>query len=80
MPAKGARAPLSFSKTLPQIVVGPQGVFEVATLTGTNQGPWAEAPASGLPVQLEVIILFPWDPATERFLGERIWFDRGTLA
>jgi hypothetical protein len=30
-------------------------------------------------VALQVLILFPWDPATERFLGERIWFDRGTL-
>ena len=62
---------------LSEIVVGPQGVFEVATLTGTNQGPWAGVPATGLPVSLEVLILFPWDPATERFTGERIWFDRG---
>ena len=65
---------------LSEIVVGPQGVFEVATLTGTNLGPWAGVPASGLPVSLEVLILFPWDAATERFLGERIWFDRGALA
>ena len=65
---------------LSEIVVGPQGVFEVATLTGTNQGPWAGAPASGMPVRLEVIIYFPWDPGTERFRGERIWFDRGSLA
>ncbi len=64
---------------LTEIVVGPQGVFEVATLTGTNVGPWGGAPPSGLPVSLQVLILFPWDPATERFLGERIWFDRGTL-
>jgi predicted ester cyclase len=64
---------------LSEIVVGPQGVFEVATLTGTNLGPWAGVEASGLPVSLEVLILFPWDPATERFLGERIWFDRGAL-
>jgi predicted ester cyclase len=64
---------------LTEIVVGPQGVMEVATLTGTNLGPWAGAPPSGLPVALEVLILFPWDPATERFLGERIWFDRGAL-
>ena len=64
---------------LTEIVVGPQGVFEVATLTGTNQGPWAGAPASGLPIRLEVLILFPWDPVTERFHGERIWFDRGAL-
>jgi predicted ester cyclase len=64
---------------LSEIVVGPQGVFEVATLTGRNEGPWAGVPPSGLPVSLEVLILFPWDPAAERFSGERIWFDRGTL-
>jgi predicted ester cyclase len=65
---------------LTEIVVGPQGVFEVARLTGTNLGPWAGVPASGLPVDLEVLILFPWDPAAHLFTGERIWFDRGTLA
>ncbi len=64
---------------LREIVVGPQGVFEAATLTGTNAGPWAGAPPSGLPVSLEVLILFPWDPETRLFLGERIWFDRGAL-
>ena len=64
---------------LTEIVVGPQGVFEAARLTGTNVGPWAGVPASGLPVDLEVLIYFPWDPATQRFLGERIWFDRGQL-
>ena len=64
---------------LEEIVVGPQGVFEVARLTGTNLGPWAGARASGLPVDLEVLILFPWDPATNRFAGERIWLGgRGT--
>jgi hypothetical protein len=65
---------------LTQIVVGPQGVFEAARLTGTNLGPWAGAPASGLPVDLEVLILFPWDPVTKRFTGERIWFDRGAIS
>ena len=64
---------------LTDIVVGPQGVFEVATLTGTNLGPWAGAPPSGLPVSLQVLILFPWNPAAERFEGERIWFDRAQL-
>ncbi len=64
---------------LTEIVVGPQGVFEVATLTGTNQGPWAGAPPSGLPVALQVLILFPWDRAANRFSGERIWFDRGSI-
>ena len=64
---------------LSEIVIGPQGAFEVATLTGTNTGSWAGVEPSGLAVSLEVLILFPWDPATERFTGERIWFDRGTL-
>ncbi len=64
---------------LSDIVIGPQGVFEVATLTGTNLGPWAGAAATGLPLALQVLILFPWNPATERFAGERIWFDRGSL-
>ena len=64
---------------LTEIVVGPQGVFEAARLTGTNLGPWAGVPPSGLPVRLQVLILFPWDPAAERFTGERIWFDRGSV-
>jgi predicted ester cyclase len=64
---------------LSEIVVGPQGVFEVATLTGTNEGPWAGVPPSGLRLALEVLIFFPWDPATERFAGERIWFDRAGI-
>ena len=62
---------------LSEIVIGPQGAFDVATLTGTNLGPWAGVAPSGLAVSLEVLILFPWDPATQRFTGERIWFDRG---
>ena len=52
-------------------------MFEVATLTGTNQGPWGGVPPSGLAVALEVLILFPWDRAAGLFAGERIWFDRG---
>jgi predicted ester cyclase len=65
---------------LTEIVVGPQGVFEAARLTGTNLGPWGGVPASGLPVDLEVLILFPWDPVTRLFLGEKIWFDRGAIS
>ena len=64
---------------LAEIVIGPQGVFEAATLTATNQGPWAGVPATGLAVSLEVLILFGWDPVASRFTGERIWFDRGAI-
>jgi predicted ester cyclase len=62
---------------LSEIVVGPQGVFEAARLTGTNSGPWAGVAPSGLPIDLEVLILFPWDRESQRFAGERIWFDSG---
>jgi hypothetical protein len=65
---------------LTDIVVGPQGVFEVATLTGTNLGPWAGAPPSGLPVELRILIHFPWDPEARLFAGERVYFDRGDWA
>jgi hypothetical protein len=65
---------------LTDIVIGPQGVFEAARLTGTNLGPWGGVPASGLPVALEVLILFPWDPVPRLFLGEKIWFDRGAIS
>jgi hypothetical protein len=62
---------------LTEIVVGPQGVFEAARLTGTNLGPWAGVPPSGLAVDLEVLILFPWDLTALRFGGEKIWLGRG---
>jgi predicted ester cyclase len=64
---------------LRDIVIGPQGVMEVAEMTGTHQGPWAGQAPSGKPVQLLVIIYFPWDPETERFSGETIYFDRASL-
>ena len=64
---------------LTEIVIGPQGVFEVAILTGTNRGPWAGTPASGLPVNMRILIHFPWDPDASRFAGETIYFDRGDL-
>lgn len=64
---------------LVDIVVGPQGVFEVARLLATNTGPWGGARPSGLPVDMEVLILFPWDPVARLFSGERIWFDSGAV-
>jgi steroid delta-isomerase-like uncharacterized protein len=64
---------------LTDIVIGPQGVMEVATLTATHRGPFAGLPPSGRPVRLTVVIHFPWDPDTELFTGERIYLDRGQL-
>jgi steroid delta-isomerase-like uncharacterized protein len=64
---------------LTDIVIGPQGVMEVATLTATHRGPFAGRPPSGGPVRLTVVIHFPWDPDAELFSGERIYLDRGEL-
>jgi predicted ester cyclase len=64
---------------LTDIVIGPQGVFEAVTLEATHQGPFAGVQPTGLPVQLELTILFPWDRAAGRFSGERIFIDRAGL-
>jgi predicted ester cyclase len=64
---------------LTDIAIGPQGVIEVARLTGTHRGAWAGVEATGRPIRLTVVINFPWDQASERFAGERVWFDRTEL-
>jgi predicted ester cyclase len=64
---------------LTDIVIGPQGVFEAVVLEATHLGPFAGLEPTGRRVRLELAILFPWDPATERFQGEQIFIDRTAL-
>jgi len=64
---------------LTDIVIGPQGVFEVADMTGTHQGAWAGMPPTGRPVRLQILISFPWHPTAGLFAGEKIYFDRKAL-
>src|SRR5512144_2040631 len=52
---------------LTDIVVGPQGVFEAVVLEATHVGPFAGLEPTGRRVRLELAILFPWDPASQRF-------------
>ena len=60
---------------LQNIVIGPQGVFEEAFVTGTYEVQWLDLPApGGQHVEFYVTILFPWDPAQKLFSGERIYF------
>jgi predicted ester cyclase len=65
---------------LTDIVIGPQGVVEAVLLEATHLGPFAGREPTGRRVRLELAILFPWDPATQRFTGEQIFIDRAALA
>lgn len=58
---------------LQNIVIGPQGVFEEAFVTGTFQQAWLGNPPTGQPVQFFVTIYFPWDPERKKFKGERVF-------
>jgi predicted ester cyclase len=64
---------------LTDIVVGPQGVFEAVVLDATHLGPFAGLEPTGRKVHLELAILFPWDPGSQRFMGEQIFIDRTAL-
>jgi len=60
---------------LQNIVIGPQGVFEEAFVTGTYEAQWLDMPApNGQPIEFAVTILFPWDPEQKLFTGERVYF------
>jgi predicted ester cyclase len=61
---------------LTDIVIGPQGVFETAQMTGTHLGSWAGFKPTGKPVRTTVIIFFPWNPAAAKFSGEKIYVDQ----
>jgi predicted ester cyclase len=74
----GAVPDVKFRMT--DIVIGPQGVFEVTEMTGTHRGPWGGQAPTGRPVRLQVVIHFPWNPTAGKFAGERVYFDRGALA
>lgn len=65
---------------LADIVIGSQGVFESVVLEATHVGPFAGLAPTGRHVRLELAILFPWDPASQRFSGEQIFIDRAALA
>lgn len=60
---------------LQSIVMGPQGVFEEAFVTGTYESQWLDMPSPhGQRIEFAVTILFPWDRGQKLFTGERIFF------
>jgi len=64
---------------LVDIVIGPQGVFEAVRLEATRAGPFAGLAPTGNRVAFELAILFPWDPGSGLFRGERIFVDRAAI-
>ena len=63
---------------LANIVIGPQGVYEEARVTGTHRGDWLAMRATGESVRFTALIYFPWDPDRKKFRGERIFFQPGS--
>jgi predicted ester cyclase len=61
---------------LQDIVIGPQGVFEVTRMTGTHRGVWGGIEPTGQQVSTLIVIHFPWNPQARKFSGERIYYDR----
>jgi predicted ester cyclase len=59
---------------LTDIVIGPQGVFEMADVHGTHRGPWLGNEPTGEHIEFKVVIFFPWDPEARKFRGEKVWF------
>ena len=55
------------------IVIGPQGVYEEADVSGTHEADWLGFRPSGERLTWQVGILFPWDPQRRLFRGERIY-------
>jgi steroid delta-isomerase-like uncharacterized protein len=65
---------------LTDIVIGPQGVCEEATVTGTHEQDWLDYPANGLSVEFTVVIFFPWDRERRLFGGEKVYVDARVFA
>lgn len=60
------------------LVIGPQGVLDVADMTAKLVRPFAGLEAVGQNVSTEWVIYFPWDPERHQFRGETIYSIRRT--
>jgi predicted ester cyclase len=58
---------------LTDIVIGPQGVCEEATVTGTHKAAWLDNEPTGERLEWKVAIFFPWDPGARKFKGEKVY-------
>ena len=69
----GAFPDVHFDAT--DVVIGPQGVVEVARVTGTHLGEWAGMKPTGRTFTWQIIIHFPWNPIYQKFAGENVYYD-----
>jgi hypothetical protein len=61
-------------KPVPQtVVIGPQGILDVADMTATLEAPFAGIDRVGQTVRLEWVIYFPWNPDQRGFEGETFY-------
>jgi hypothetical protein len=58
---------------LTDIVIGPQGVFEVANVSAKHEARWLELEPDGEVKRWRSIIHFPWDREQRLFAGEKIY-------
>jgi predicted ester cyclase len=73
----GAFPDIKFDLT--DIVIGPQGVCEEASVTATHRGSWLGTAATGQRMNFRVVIFFPWDTASQKFAGEKIYLEPASL-
>ncbi len=67
-------AAFSGMKWVPQtVVIGPQGILDVADMTATLEAPFAGFDSVGQTVRLEWVVYFPWNPDLQRFEGETFY-------
>jgi hypothetical protein len=60
---------------LEYIVIGPQGVCEEASVTGTHAAKWLHHEPTGEKLAWRNAIFFPWDPVARKFKGEMVYTD-----
>ncbi len=61
---------------LHDVVIGPQGVMSNVTMTAKQQKPFLGVDQTGQDVRWRLNNMFPWDPDTQRFSGETLYFFR----
>ena len=57
------------------IIIGPQGVFELANVTATFKEKWLYQMPTNEAIQFKVNSFFPWDRELKKFKGEIVYID-----